>query len=348
MAGLATSFGSGAMTNSIADMEKAAAFLIIGSNTTENHPIIGDLVKRAVTRKGAKLVVVDPRRIELADHANVFLQVHPGHNIPVLNGMMHVILEEDLHDRAYIEERCEGFDDFAGSLEDFSPERVEEITGLSAESLRVAARLYATSKPASILYCMGVTQHSQGTDAVKALANLAMLCGNVGVEGGGLNPLRGQNNVQGACDMGALPNVYPGYQKVDDAGGGGEVREGVGAQGPDQARAHGDRGHPRRHRGHGEGALRDRREPDDHRPGRAARRARRSTSSTCWWCRTSSSPRPPRRPTWCCPRLLLRGEGRHLHQHRAPGPAGAHARWRPGASRGPTGQILRTCPAAWA
>jgi formate dehydrogenase alpha subunit len=216
VAGLATSFGSGAMTNSIADMEKAKAFLIIGSNTTENHPIIGDLVKRAVTQKGAKLVVADPRRIELAEHANVFLQLEPGHNIPVLNGMMHVILKEGLHDAAYIEERCEGFDGFAASLEDFSPERVEEITGLPAESLRAAARLYATSKPASILYCMGVTQHSQGTDAVKALANLAMLCGNVGVEGGGLNPLRGQNNVQGACDMGALPNVYPGYQKVDD------------------------------------------------------------------------------------------------------------------------------------
>jgi formate dehydrogenase alpha subunit len=216
VAGLATSFGSGAMTNSIADIEKAKAFLVIGSNTTENHPIIGDAVKRAITQKGAKLVVVDPRKIELANYANAFLQIDPGHNIPVLNGMMQVILAEGLHDAAYVAERCEGFEEFAASLSDFTPEKVQEITGVPADALREAARLYATAKPASILYCMGVTQHSQGTDAVKALANLAMLCGNVGVEGGGLNPLRGQNNVQGACDMGGLPNVLTGYQRVDN------------------------------------------------------------------------------------------------------------------------------------
>jgi len=216
VAGLATSFGSGAMTNSIADMNETAAFLIIGSNTTENHPIIGDVVKRAVTQKGAKLIVVDPRKIELSQYANLFLQIDPGHNIPVLNGMAHVILKEGLHDAAYIEERCEGFEEFASSLEDFSPEKVQEITGVPAETIREAARVYATAKPASILYCMGVTQHSQGTDGVKALANLAMLCGNVGVPGGGVNPLRGQNNVQGACDMGGLPNVFTGYQRVDN------------------------------------------------------------------------------------------------------------------------------------
>jgi predicted molibdopterin-dependent oxidoreductase YjgC len=216
VAGLATSFGSGAMTNSIADLEQARAYLVIGSNTTENHPIIGDGVKRAVTRQGAGLIVVDPRKIPLADFANVFMQIQPGFNIPVLNGMMHVILKEGLHDEAYIAERCEGFEEFAGSLEDFSPEKVEEMTGVAADAVREAARLYATSKPAAILYAMGVTQHSQGTDAVKALANLAMLCGNLGVAGGGVNPLRGQNNVQGACDMGGLPNVYTGYQKVTD------------------------------------------------------------------------------------------------------------------------------------
>ena len=214
MAGLATSFGSGAMTNSIADVDKSAAFLVIGSNTTWNHPIIGDAVKRAVTQRGAKLIVVDPRRIELAGMANVFCHIQPGHNIPILNGMMNVILAEDLHDAAYIAERCENFDEFAGSLLEFTPEKVEEITGVPADAIREAARLYATSKPASILYAMGVTQHSQGTDGVKALANLAMLTGHIGRESTGVNPLRGQNNVQGACDMGALPNVYPGYQKV--------------------------------------------------------------------------------------------------------------------------------------
>jgi formate dehydrogenase alpha subunit len=216
VAGLATSFGSGAMTNSIECVEKAGALLVIGSNTTENHPIIGDRVKRAVVLRGAKLIVIDPRKIELTKYANVSIQIQPGFNIPVLNAMMHTILAEGLHDQPYIDELCEGFDEFKDSLAEFSPEKVELLTGVPAESLREAARLYATSKPASILYCMGVTQHSQGTDAVKALANLAMLCGQVGVEGGGVNPLRGQNNVQGACDMGGLPNVYPGYQRVND------------------------------------------------------------------------------------------------------------------------------------
>ena len=204
------------MTNSIDDLEKASAYLIIGSNTTENHPIIGDRVKKAVVRRGAKLIVIDPRKIELTKYANVAIQAQPGFNIPILNALMHVILQENLHDPAYIEERCEGFEEFAASLEEFSPEKVEAITGIPADALREAARIYATSKPAAILYCMGVTQHSQGTDSVKALANLAMLCGHVGKEGGGLNPLRGQNNVQGACDMGGLPNVFTGYQRVDD------------------------------------------------------------------------------------------------------------------------------------
>jgi len=202
------------MTNPIADVEKAEAFLVIGSNTTWNHPIIGDAVKRAVTQRGAKLIVVDPRRIELVEFANVFCQIQPGHNIPILNGMMNAILAEGLHDAAYVAERCENFEAFAASLAEFTPEKVEALTRVPADALREAARLYATAKPASILYAMGVTQHSQGTDAVKALANLAMLTGNVGVDGGGVNPLRGQNNVQGACDMGCLPNVVTGYQQV--------------------------------------------------------------------------------------------------------------------------------------
>jgi CheY-like chemotaxis protein len=214
VAGLATSFGSGAMTNSIDDLEKAQAFLVIGSNTTENHPIIGDRLKKAIVRQGVKLVVIDPRKIELTRYANVVLQASPGFNIPIVNALMHVILKEGLHDEPHIRERCEGFEEFAASLEDFSPEKVEALTGISAGSLREAARIYATSKPASILYCMGVTQHSQGTDAVRALANLAMLCGNVGKEGGGLNPLRGQNNVQGACDMGSFPHELTGYRHI--------------------------------------------------------------------------------------------------------------------------------------
>jgi formate dehydrogenase alpha subunit len=234
VAGLATSFGSGAMTNSIADVDKAEAFLVIGSNTTENHPIIGDRVKRAIVRRGAKLVVVDPRRIELADYANVFLQAPPGYNIPVLNGIMQVMLAEGLHDAAYVQERCEEFEGFAAAVQKFTPEYVEQIAGVPAASIREAARALAAAKPASILYAMGVTQHSQGTDAVKALANLAMLCGCVGVEGGGLNPLRGQNNVQGACDMGGLPNVYTGYQKVTDEAAAAKFDEAWGRKVPRQ------------------------------------------------------------------------------------------------------------------
>jgi formate dehydrogenase alpha subunit len=203
------------MTNSISDLAEADAYLVIGSNTTENHPIIGDLIKRTITGKGAKLVVIDPRRIPLVDYANVYLQVPPGYNIPVLGAMMNVMLSEGLADEAYIAERCEGWEEFKASLEAFDPESVAELTGLDVDLIREAGRIYGEAKPASILYAMGVTQHSQGTDGVKSLANLAMMGGNVGVPGGGVNPLRGQNNVQGACDMGALPNVFTGYQKVD-------------------------------------------------------------------------------------------------------------------------------------
>ena len=205
------------MTNSLVDLaEETECYLIIGSNTTENHPIIGDHVKRAVTQRGAKLIVIDPRRIPVAEYANVYMQVPPGYNIPVIAAMMNVIVAENLEAGEYIAERTENFDEFKASLSDFTPEKVSEMTGIPAADIIEAARIYATSAPAAILYAMGITQHTQGTDAVKSLANLAMLCGNVGIPGGGVNPLRGQNNVQGACDMGGLPNVYTGYQKVDD------------------------------------------------------------------------------------------------------------------------------------
>ncbi len=216
VAGLAASLGTGAMTNSIADLDEAQAFLVIGSNPTEDHPIVGDRVQRAVTQRGAKLILVDPRRVPVADYANVFLQVPPGHNVPILNALCHVIWHEGLHDAAFVAERCEGVEAFAAALEPFGPEAVEALTGVPAQSLREAARLYAAAKPASVLYCAGVTQHAQGTDAVKALANLALLTGNLGVAGGGVNPLAGQNNVQGCCDVGGLPSLFPGYQAVDD------------------------------------------------------------------------------------------------------------------------------------
>lgn len=216
MAGLAAAFGSGAMTNPIEDIEKAEVILVTGSNTTENHPVLSSYVKRAVTQKGTKLIVVDPRRIKLVDFATIWLRQNLGTDVAWINGMMHVIIKEGLYDEAYVNSRTVGLDDVKKVVEKYTPQYVEGITGIPAADLVEAARLYAKAKAASLLYCMGITQHICGTDNVKSLANLAMLCGNVGIEGGGVNPLRGQNNVQGACDMGGLPNVYTGYQKTSD------------------------------------------------------------------------------------------------------------------------------------
>jgi len=204
------------MTNTIADIEKAEVILITGSNTTENHPVLSAYVKRAVTLKGAKLIVVDPRRIKITDFAQQWLRPNLGTDVAWINGMMHVIIKESLYDVRYVESRTEGFEQLKETVEKYTPDFVESVTGIPAEQLQRAARMYANARPGSILYCMGITQHTSGTDNVKSLANLAMLCGNVGIEGGGVNPLRGQNNVQGACDMGGLPNVYSGYQSVSD------------------------------------------------------------------------------------------------------------------------------------
>jgi len=204
------------MTNPIGDIEKAQVILVTGSNTTENHPVLSSYIKRAVTQKGAKLILVDPRRIKLADFAAKWLRPTLGTDVAWINGMMNVILKEGLYDEAYVNSRTVGLDDVKKVVEKYTPEFVEKITGIPAEELKAAARLYAGAKAGSIIYCMGITQHTCGTDNVKSLANLAMLCGNVGIEGGGVNPLRGQNNVQGACDMGGLPNVYTGYQKTSD------------------------------------------------------------------------------------------------------------------------------------
>jgi formate dehydrogenase major subunit/formate dehydrogenase alpha subunit len=202
------------MTNSIEEIEFTDAILAIGTNTTENHPVIGSGVKRAVRRHGAKLIVIDPRKIGLVDYATIWLRPRPGTNVAILSGLMNVIIEEELYAREYVAERTEGFETMKETLAQYTPEYVSEITGVPADDIRTAARIYAEAKSASILYAMGITQHSHGTDNVKSCANLAMLCGNVGIEGGGVNPLRGQNNVQGACDMGALPNVFPAYQQI--------------------------------------------------------------------------------------------------------------------------------------
>jgi len=216
VAGLAATFGSGAMTNSIAELEDSDCILVIGSNTTETHPVISTFIKRATRLKKKTLLVIDPRRIDLVRHATLWLRQHPGTDVAVINGLMHVIIQENLHDQAYIAARTENFEALKETVARYTPEYVEQISGVPASDLRSAARLYGRAQAASIVYAMGITQHVTGTDNVKSLANLAMLCGNVGIRGGGVNPLRGQNNVQGACDMGGLPNVFSGYQSVTD------------------------------------------------------------------------------------------------------------------------------------
>jgi formate dehydrogenase alpha subunit len=215
VAGLASTLGSGAMTNAIAEIEKAACIFVIGSNTTAAHPIIGRQITRAVKR-GAKLIVADPRRTVMRRMAHVWIRHQPGTDVILLNAMARVIIQENLMDTAFIKARCEGFEDFKKVVMASDLAVAEELTGVPAEKIAEAARLYASTSPATMLYAMGITQHSHGTDNVRAVANLALLTGNMGKPSSGVNPLRGQNNVQGACDMGALPNVFPGYQKIDD------------------------------------------------------------------------------------------------------------------------------------
>ncbi len=203
------------MTNSIGEIGDAQTILAIGTNTAENHPIIFHQVKRAV-ENGGKLIVIDPREVALCALAHRWLRLNPGTDVPLLMGMARVIIEEDLFDKDFIAERCEGFDDFKNSLDDFDLDTVSELTGVKPDDIKEAARIFAKETPGTILYAMGITQHSKGTDNVLAIANLAMLTGNIGKPSTGVNPLRGQNNVQGSCDMGGLPMYFTGYQGVDD------------------------------------------------------------------------------------------------------------------------------------
>ncbi len=207
------------MTNSVPEFgTHTECFLITGSNTTEAHPLVASHVMEAKERadqsRRAKIIVIDPRETQIARLADMYLPFRPGTDVAWINGLMNVIISEGLEDKAFVEERTEGYEELKAVVMEYTPERVEEISGIPADSLRAAARMYATNKPAAILYAMGITQHTTGTDNVKSCANLAMLTGNMGLPGGGVNPLRGQNNVQGACDLGGLPNVYSGYQAV--------------------------------------------------------------------------------------------------------------------------------------
>jgi formate dehydrogenase alpha subunit len=214
VAGLAATFGSGAMTNSIPEFEHDTnCFLIIGSNTSEGHPLIATRILKA-KKRGAKVIVLDPRKNQIGHWADIYHSFQPGTDVALFNGLMNVIIQEGLADQNYIVARTENYDALKEMVADYPPEKVAAITGVPVEVIREVARTYATHRPSAIIYSMGITQHTTGVDNVKSTANLAMLCGNMGIPGGGVNPLRGQNNVQGACDMGALPNVYSGYQPV--------------------------------------------------------------------------------------------------------------------------------------
>lgn len=201
------------MTNSIREIAGADFILALGTNITEAHPVIGLQVKKA-KRQGAALAVADPRRTELAELADFHLPLKPGTDIALLNGLAQVIIAEGIWHKEFVVTRTEEFAALREVVAEYTPEYVEKITGLPAETIRQVARNYALAPKAAILYTMGITQHICGTHNVAAVANLALLCGQVGKESGGVNPLRGQNNVQGACDMGALPNVFTGYQPV--------------------------------------------------------------------------------------------------------------------------------------
>ena len=205
------------MTNSIDDLGQADVILVIGSNTTEAHPIIGIELKKAAQR-GTRIFVVDPRRIRLTRHAEKWLPVEPGANVALINAMMRIIIEEGLADEEFISARTEGFEAVRELVKDYDLEWAAEVTGLTVDEIRDVAIAYGSAGAASIVYAMGVTQHETGTQQVRAVANLAMLTGNIGRPGTGVNPLRGQNNVQGACDLACLPNCLPGYQQLSDRG----------------------------------------------------------------------------------------------------------------------------------
>ncbi|MEK6715835.1 MAG: formate dehydrogenase subunit alpha [Candidatus Omnitrophota bacterium] len=216
VSGLSFSFGSGAMTNSINEFEGAELILTTGSDTTAQHPLIGSRIVNAVLERGTKLILVDPRKIELSKYAYLHLAQRCGTDVAWINAMMHIIIKENLYNHDFINNRCENFEELKSGVLGYTPEHVEKITGIPKEKLIKAARLYAKTKKAMIVYSMGITQHTTGVDNVKSLANLCMLCGKVGYASSGVNPLRGQNNVQGACDMGALPNLFSGYQPLSD------------------------------------------------------------------------------------------------------------------------------------
>ena len=215
VAGLAAAFGSGAMTNSISEIKNVQTLFLIGANPTDAHPIVGLEMKKALA-KGAKLIVCDPRKTWMARRADIHIQHRPGTDNMLINAMMNYIISSKLHNQNFVDQRCENFDAFVANLKDYSVEQAAKVCGIDADLIRRAASMYAAGTPSSIFYTLGITEHTCGTENVQNLANLAMLCGQIGKPSSGINPLRGQNNVQGGCDMGAMASSFPGYQKVTD------------------------------------------------------------------------------------------------------------------------------------
>ena len=213
---LQMALGSSAMSNTAAEVIHSDVFLVTGSNTAETHPIIALQMKAAVEKHGAKLIVVDPRRVEMVNWATLWLPEKPGTDVPLFSAMAHVIIKEQLYNQDFIDRRTEGFEDFRKSIEPFTPEYAEAISGVDRNLIIQAARMYAKAKNAAIYWALGIPEHSHGTDNAMSLIHLALLTGHIGRQGTGLNPLRGQNNVQGASDSGAMPWHYPGYQRVDE------------------------------------------------------------------------------------------------------------------------------------
>jgi len=202
------------MTNDYESIRHADVILVIGSNTTENHPVIGSWIKEQKKNGTSKLIVCDPRKIELDDLADIKVRQRSGSDVALLNGLMNIIISEGLYDREFVEKNVEKFDELKTLVAEYTPKKVSTITGVSEETLREAARTYAKGPNSAIFYTMGITQHKYGTNNVRTVANLSLLCGMLGRPGTGVNPLRGQNNVQGACDMGCLPAVLPGYLNI--------------------------------------------------------------------------------------------------------------------------------------
>ena len=320
---LRTMLGTGAATNSFDDIEVAATFLVCGANTTENHPIVGARIKQAKLR-GARLIVIDPRRIELASYADIHLQPRPGTNVSLLNALAATIVEEHLCDEAFVAERVEGFGEFRAFIASYSPEAVAGQCGVDAAEIRAAARLYATAGPAMCFHGLGVTEHRQGTEGVMALVNLALLTGNLGRAGSGVNPLRGQNNVQGAAHMGCEPAHLPGYAELAEARAPCRRRLGRAGAGRRRPRRHGDarrrsptRSAGARRRGMGPGRHPTRHEHDDGRPGRPGLAHRHRP--------VPQRDRAPVRHRLPASRRLVR-EGRNVHELGTAGAAGPQGR----------------------